>query len=137
MERLYGIEWVRFKLMLDMPERVESLEPDPMTQQDWELLIERCYRDWDWWQLLMLRPEFADRCPLELDDFCGWWWSELLIKHPQLADKCPWNELDGGDWSQLLQTQPQFADKCPWEKLKEGDREALLAKQLQLARNRR
>ncbi|MBP5544029.1 MAG: hypothetical protein ILM98_08135 [Kiritimatiellae bacterium] len=61
-------------------------------------------------------------------------WSELLVEKPEFADRCPWETLDGGDWSKLLRARPQFSDKCDWEKLDGKDWSLLLKKRPQFAR---
>ena len=60
-----GLFWVKWTLMFDKPELVKVLELSQMTEQDWELLSERCYSAYQWHILLQLRPQFADRCPWE------------------------------------------------------------------------
>ena len=121
LRKLKGLAWVKYKLLFDLPEALPDLTLETMTQQQWELLADRCYRGLDWCRLLQLRPDFADRCPwVELD---GWDWSNLLQVQRQFTDKCDWKKLDGSNWSYLLRFQPQFADKCNWEKLKQLDNE--------------
>ena len=81
--------------MPDMPEKVESPELDTMTRAEWKLLADRCYVNWDWWQLAMLRPEFADRCR--------------------------WDNFSGGDWRTLLEARPRFASRCDFRNLAPRD----------------
>ena len=38
--------------------------------------------------------------------------TKLLIMHPEFANKCNWESLDFQDWYVLLKKQPQFAKKC-------------------------
>ena len=72
-----GLFWVKWTLMFDKPELVKDLELSQMTEQDWELLSERCYSAYQWHILLQLRPQLIDKCPWELN---GGNWCSILRK---------------------------------------------------------
>ena len=131
--RLKDLAWVKYKLMLDIPEALAELTLETMTPQQWELLAERCYTGRDWYRLLLIRPDLADRCPLEKLEGGGGTLGWFLGEHPEFADNCEWSKLDGSDWRYLLQKRPQFADKCGWNKLNGYDWSCLLTKQPQFA----
>ena len=98
---------------------------------NWSSLV---FDDWSIADLLVARPEFADRFDLSTID--GQQWATILEEQPQLAaqgDEDQWADIDGFYWSFLLAKQPQFADKCDWSKLGPEDWERLLARRPEFA----
>lgn len=69
----------------------------------------------EWSELIIARPEFADKCDWSLFD--GYDLASILTARPEFADKCDWRELDGDDWAWLLAVRPEFANRCDWSKL--------------------
>ena len=122
-----GLAWVKYKLLFDLPEALPGLTLETMTQQQWELLADRCYMGLDWCRLLQLRPDFADRCPWEKLD--GNNWCVLLRDQPQFGVHFPSKKLRANylDLRALLEKQPQFAGKFDWGELHSRDIARLLA----------
>ena len=110
---LFGLNWLRAKLLPGDTLKADS-EADiaEWSDEDWEMIAERCRRGHDWNELLTFRPQFTARC--EWTTFSGDDWCSYLCGHPQFATLCDWTKLDRKNWGQLLIRHPQFRDKCPF-----------------------
>ena len=99
-------DWI--KRILNLKVSPEGFDCSELTPDDWQTIGSRCHGR-DWFRLLILKPEFADRCPWR--NYPGDAWGSLLSAQPQFAGNCDLAKLSDEDWDSLLTDQPQFAAK--------------------------
>jgi hypothetical protein len=61
-----------------------------------------------WFGLFRAQPEFVARFD-KWDDMNGWNWYRLLMVQPNFADRCDWSKLGSVCWKQLLAEHPDLA----------------------------
>ena len=95
-KKLYGIDWLKSKLMPDDVSVNGEADLSAWKPADWKKIASRCLTAHDWSELLKLHPQVANQC--EWGMFSGLDWRLLLIGHPEFACYCDWEKLDNYDW---------------------------------------